>query len=152
MAYKEKQSLITILIYILGIGSYLGYILTRDPEQYNDSKFWASTMLIFIGILIVMTIIILIAFHIAYEVIYTVKNEKDQIDDVVDEMEKLISLKSIRNGGIVSSVTILFAPVLVLFDVSLIWVLNVVYIGFFVAAIFEECSKLYFYRRGIRNG
>jgi len=152
MAYKEKQSLITILIYILGIGSYLGYILTRDPEQYNDSKFWASTMLIFIGILIVMTIIILIAFHIAYEVIYTVKNEKGQIDDVVDEMEKLISLKSIRNGGIVSSVTILFAPVLVLFDVSLIWVLNVVYIGFFVAAIFEECSKLYFYRRGIRNG
>jgi hypothetical protein len=152
MAYKEKQSLITILIYILGIGSYLGYVLTRDPEQYNDSKFWASTMLIFIGILIVMTIIILIAFHIAYEVIYTVKNEKGQIDDVVDEMEKLISLKSIRNGGIVSSVTILFAPVLVLFDVSLIWVLNVVYIGFFVAAIFEECSKLYFYRRGIRNG
>ncbi len=152
MAYKEKQSLITILIYILGIGSYLGYILTRDPEQYNDSKFWASTMLIFIGILIVMTIIILIAFHIAYEVIYTVKNEKGQIDDVVDEMEKLISLKSIRNGGIVSSVTILFAPILVLFDVSLIWVLNVVYIGFFVAAIFEECSKLYFYRRGIKNG
>lgn len=152
MAYKEKQSLITILIYILGIGSYLGYILSRDPEQYNDSKFWASTMLIFIGILIVMTIIILIAFHIAYEVIYTVKNEKGQIDDVVDEMEKLISLKSIRNGGIVSSVTILFAPILVLFDVSLIWVLNVVYIGFFVAAIFEECSKLYFYRRGIRNG
>jgi hypothetical protein len=152
MAYKEKQSLITILIYILGIGSYLGYVLSRDPEQYNDSKFWASTMLIFIGILIVMTIIILIAFHIAYEVIYTVKNEKGQIDDVVDEMEKLISLKSIRNGGIVSSVTILFAPVLVLFDVSLIWVLNVVYIGFFVAAIFEECSKLYFYRRGIRNG
>jgi hypothetical protein len=152
MAYKEKQSLITILIYILGIGSYLGYVLTRDPEQYNDSKFWASTMLIFIGILIVMTIIILIAFHIAYEVIYTVKNEKGQIDDVVDEMEKLISLKSIRNGGIVSSVTILFAPVLVLFNVSLIWVLNVVYIGFFVAAIFEECSKLYFYRRGIRNG
>lgn len=152
MAYKEKQSLITILIYILGIGSYLGYILSRDPEQYNDSKFWASTMLIFIGILIVMTIIILIAFHIAYEVIYTVKNEKGQIDDVVDEMEKLISLKSIRNGGIVSSVTILFAPILVLFDVSLIWVLNVVYIGFFVAAIFEECSKLYFYRRGIKNG
>lgn len=152
MAYKEKQSLITIMIYILGIGSYLGYVLTRDPEQYNDSKFWASTMLIFIGILIVMTIVILIAFHIAYEVVYTVKKEKEQIDDVVDEMEKLISLKSIRNGGIVSSVTILFAPVLVLFDVSLIWVLNVVYIGFFVAAIFEECSKLYFYRRGIRNG
>jgi len=152
MAYKEKQSLITILIYILGIGSYLGYILTRDPVQYNDSKFWASTMLIFIGILIVMTIVILVAFHIAYEVIYTVKNEKGQIDDVVDEMEKLISLKSVRNGGIVSSVAILFAPVLVLFDVSLIWVLNVVYIGFFVAAIFEECSKLYFYRRGIRNG
>lgn len=152
MAYKEKQSLITIMIYILGIGSYLGYVLTRDPEQYNDSKFWASTMLIFIGILIVMTIVILIAFHIAYEVVYTVKKEKEQIDDVVDEMEKLISLKSIRNGGIVSSVTILFAPVLVLFDVSLIWVLNVVYIGFFVAAIFEECSKLYFDRRGIRNG
>jgi hypothetical protein len=152
MAYKEKQALITILIYIIGIGSYLGYILTRDPEQYLDGKFWASTMLIFIGILIVMTIIILIAFNIAYEVVYAVKKEPGKIDDVVDEMEKLINLKSVRNGGIVSSIAILFAPVLVLFDVSLIWVLNVVYIGFFVAAIFEECSKLYFYKRGIHNG
>lgn len=109
-------------------------------------------MLIFIGALIVLTVVILVAFNIAYEVVYTVNKETSKIDDVVDEMEKLIALKSLRNGGIVSSLAILTAPALVLFDVSLIWVLNVVYIGFFVAAIFEECSKLYFYRRGVHNG
>lgn len=33
MAYKEKQTILTILIYIVGIGSYLGYVLSRTPEQ-----------------------------------------------------------------------------------------------------------------------
>jgi hypothetical protein len=61
MSYQEKKTLLSIITGVFIFGSYFFYTLNKVQEgmvSENDFKFWAVTMLIFIGIGIVSAIII----------------------------------------------------------------------------------------------
>jgi len=131
----------------------------------GDLKFWAITMLIFIGIGIAGAIIIQIIFHILLSISIAVKkkvkNEKCddreiektiELEMVEDEMDKLIELKSIRVSYIIAGVGFVSALLSLVFYSSAAVMLNIIFISFCTGTIAEGITGLYFYRKGIKNG
>ena len=165
MSYQEKRTVTSILSGILVLAAYCIYSFDQwrsgavDP---GDLKFWATTMLIFIGIGIGVTIIIQIVFHILLSISVAVKKtiQDHQIDDkeieksikfemVEDERDKLIELKSMRIGFIIAGVGFFAGLFSILFNYSPVVMLNIMFISFSVGSIFEGMAQLYFYRRGV---
>lgn len=115
----------------------------------NDLKFWALTMLYFVGVSVVFNILILILFHILNAVVNAVKQE--DLDDpmIEDEMDKLISLKAMRNSYIMVGVGFVISIVSLVMEWPPTVMLNIIFLAFNLGSIFEGFSKLYFYKRGI---
>ncbi len=116
MAYQEKRTISGILSGALVLAGYCIYVLGRyesNMVDLNDLRFCGLTMLIFIGIGIVVNIVIQILFHIVFSIGIAVKNkncdekaiEKEMDCEMVeDEMDKLIELKAMKAGFIISGV------------------------------------------------
>jgi hypothetical protein len=128
----------------------------------GDLKFWASTMLIFIGIGIAATIIIQIIFHILLSVSIAVRkkiqdeecSDKEiektiELEIVEDERDKLIELKSMRIGFVVAGMGFVGALVSLVLNYSPVVMLNILYISFCVGSLLEGAGQLYYYRRGV---
>ncbi len=168
MSYQEKKTIVSIISGIILLAAYCIYAFTRVSLEMvapDDLKFWATTMLIFIGIGIVSTIIIQIVFHILLSIAIAVKKQVmgEKCDDkeiektidlemVEDEMDKLIELKSIRVSFIIAGIGFVSALLSMVFYSSAAMLLNIIFLSFNVGAIAEGITRLYFYRKGIKNG
>ena len=67
MSYQEKRTVTSIVTGILVLAAYCIYAFSRfhsGSVAPDNLKFWASTILIFIGIGIAASIVIQIVFHI----------------------------------------------------------------------------------------
>jgi hypothetical protein len=165
MSYQERRTVVNILSGIAIVVAYCVYAFGRYQAGLvaaGDLKFWAGTMLMFIGVGIVAMIIIQIVFHILMSIGIAVskKIQNEDFDDkqiektialemVEDEMGKLIELKSIRIGFAVAGVGFVGALVALFFGYSPVVMLNVMYLSFSVGSIFEGLTQLYFFRKGI---
>jgi len=147
-----------------------GKVLGRGKVQAgmvapDDMKYWATTILIFIGIGVVASIVIQIVFHILLSVTIAVRKQMQdgECDDkevektinqemVEDEMDKLIGLKSMRISFIVAGIGFVAALVALVLNYSAAVMLNIIFISFSIGTIFEGVTQLYFYRRGVKNG
>jgi hypothetical protein len=69
-----------------------------------------------------------------------------------DEMDKLISLKSVRVGYIVVGVGFITALFALAFGQPMIYFLNFLFGAFLVSSIAEGCAAVYQYERGVHNG
>ena len=168
MSYQEKKTIVSIISGIILLAAYCIYAFTRVSLEMvapDDLKFWATTMLIFIGIGIVYTIIIQIVFHILLSITIAVKKkvmgekccdkeiEKTiDLEMVEDEMDKLIELKSIRVSFIIAGIGFVSALLSMVFYSSAAVLLNIIFLSFNVGAIAEGITRLFFYRKGIKNG
>ena len=168
MSYQERKTIVSLISGVLVVAAYCIYAFGRYQSgvvDANDLKFWASTMLIFIGIGIVASIVIQIVFHILMSIAIAVKQkmQDEAYDDkeiektieaemVEDEMDKLIELKSMRFGFIVAGIGFVAALVSLVLDYSAAVMLNILFLSFSGGAILEGVVQLYFYRRGVRNG
>jgi hypothetical protein len=168
MSYQEKRTIVFILTGIVILAAYCIYGFGKVdagmvPE--GDLKFWAYTMLLFIGVGIVATIIIQIVFHILLSIGVAIKEQIQNgcVDDsaigktielemVEDEMDKLIGLKSSRVGFIIAGIGFITGLIALLLDYSPSVMINILFISFSAGSIIEGIAQLYFYRRGIRNG
>ncbi len=166
MSYQEKRTFVTILVGFLVLISYLIFIFTKhqnDTLDVNNLKFWATTMLIFIGIGVIATIITQILFHIFYSIGYAVKEKikNPKISDkdieksiksqmVTDEMDKIVELKSMRIGFVFAGLGFVLSLVLLLLDYSAAVMMNSIFISFNLGSLFEGFMQLYYYKRGIR--
>jgi len=86
MSYQEKRTVVSIISGVLVLAAYTMYTFGRysvGALAPTDLKFWASTMLIFIGIGIIASIIIQIVFHILLTISIAVK--KSIRNEAVDE-------------------------------------------------------------------
>ncbi len=165
MSYQEKRIIVNIVSMVLVLVSYLVYGFGRynsGAVSQGDLKFWASTMLIFIGIGIVATIIIQIVFHILLSISVainkTIKNES--VDDkeieksielemVEDEMDNLIGLKSNQIGFICAGVGFVAGLVTLILNYPPMVMLNMVFVSFSAGSALEGAAKLYYYRKGV---
>jgi hypothetical protein len=167
MSYQEKRSIVSIITGAIILAAYCIYAFGKYQSGLvgpEDLKFWASTILIFIGIGIVAFIVILIVFHILLSISIAVSkaanggsyDEKEieksiQADMVEDEMGKLIELKSMRIGFIFSGFGFVLGLIALVLKYSPVIMLNIFFISFSLGSILEGFTQIYYYRRGVNN-
>ena len=168
MSYQEKKTITSILTGVLVLAAYCIYAFGKhQPGTSNSSdlKFWAITMLIFIGIGIAATIVIQIVFHILLSISIAVKGkiQNQDLDDkeiekqidaemVEDEMDKLIELKSNQIGFILAGIGFVAGLVTLAFNYSPAVMLNILFISFSAGSLLEGFVQLYYYRKGLAHG
>jgi len=165
MSYQEKRTIVSIITGLLILGAYCIYAYGKAQTgmvTVGDMKFWAVTMLIFIGVGIVVNIVIQIVFHILLSISVAVIEKVNDInsDDkaieksieqemVTDEMDKLIELKSMRIGFIVAGIGFIAALVSLILNYSPVLMINILFVSFSLGSIIEGFTTLYYYRNGI---
>ncbi len=165
MSYQERRTGVSILTGILLLAAYCNYAFGKynsGAVSPDDLKFWASTMLIFIGIGVGASIIIQIIFHILYSISLAVKAkiQDEHSDDrviektieaefVEDERDKLIELKSMRVGFIIAGIGFVGGLVSLVLNYSPAVMLNIVFLSFSAGSLLEGIGQLYYYRKGV---
>ena len=167
MSYKVKSTIVSIVSGVLLMAAYGIYAAGKvrsGTATLDDMKFWATTMLVFIGIGIAAMIVIQIVFHILLAISKAiqeqVKNGKCdgkeiekslELDMAEDEMDKLISLKSMRIGYAIGGFGFIAALVSLVMNYPAAVMLNILFGSFYAGSLTEAFAQLFFYRKGIRN-
>lgn len=165
MSYQEKRTITSIFSGLLVLTAYCIYAFGKYQAGLvtpGDLKFWAVTMLIFIGIGIGVTIFIQIVFHILLSVSIAVKktirenqcDEKEieksiKLETVEDERDKLIELKSTQVGFVIAGIGFVGALVSLVLNYPPEVMLNIFYISFSVGSLCEGVAQLIYYRGGV---
>jgi hypothetical protein len=169
MNYKVKQTWALLFTSLLVISMYLKRLVevySRDGMViFDNTGFWAKTMLIYIAIFVLMTIVVMILFHILVAIGAAVKNKidgeingsldndiDDVFDDVEDEMDRLINLKAGKVSYIIVGVGFVAGLITLTFDLAFGIMLNILYLSFMLGGIMEGVIKLYLYKRGVSHG
>jgi len=166
MSYQEKRTLFTILSGLFILISYGLYTYGRIQSGLNafeDLKFWTNSMLMFIGLGIVITIIGQIVFHILIAISIAIKEKvKDQntseahiektiqSEMVSDEMDKLIEMKSMQISFFFAGMGFVVGLILMAFDYSVVIMLNLLFVSFSLGSILEGIAQMFYYRKGLR--
>ena len=74
-----------------------------------------------------------------------------QLDMVEDEMDKLISLKSMRVGYAIGGLGFIAALISLVMGSPSGVMLNIMFGSFFAGSLIESLAQLVYYRRGIKN-
>ena len=165
MSFKEKKSLISVITGSILLISYCFYLfkkIQQQPEILENMKFWAVTILIFIGIGIVAMIVLQIVFHILMSIGYAIQKQikegsvdEKEIETTIkyemmeDEMDYLINLKSMRIGYAFTGFTVLATILLLIFNFPSSILLHGTFFAFSLGSILEGICQLYFYKKGI---
>lgn len=165
MSFQERRTLTTVITGAAVLAAYCIYAFGKYQSGVvaaGDLKFWAVTMLIFIGIGVAVTIVISIVFSIvsSIAIAITEKIRNNDCDDKEiekrigvemqeDERDKLIELKASKIGYYVSGFGIIGGLVSVVLGYSAAVMLNIMFISMSFGSIVEGISQMVFYRRGI---
>lgn len=165
MSYQEKRTITSMITGALVLAAYCVYAFGKFRSGVvapDDLKFWAVTMLTFIGIGIAAAIVIQIIFHILLSISIAVKQKirNEQCDDkdiekmieaeiVEDEMDKLIELKAMRLGFAIAGVGFIAGLLALVFTASAVLMLNILFISFSAGSLVEGVGQLIYYRKGV---
>lgn len=163
MAFKEKRTIVTIVTGILILVAYCRQSFGRPVvETATDMilKAQAVTMLKFIGIGVLAMIVIQILFHILYSISLAVSStiQKGSCDDkeieeaialevVDDERDKIIELKSLRVGFVITGAGFVASLLWLVMDGSPTHLLNILFLSFALGSIIEGFTRLFYYSR-----
>lgn len=164
MSYQERRSIVSLLSGAIITAAYCIYAFGRYQTGLvaaGDLKFWAGTMLTFVGIGIIATIIIQIVFHILMSIGIAIKKKivDEQCEDgdieksisaemVEDEMGKLIELKSSRVGFAIAGFGFIAGMASLLLGYSTVVMINILFLSFSGGAVMEGIVQVIYYRRG----
>jgi len=167
MSYQEKRNIVSIITGIAILTAYCIYAFGQvraGSVAPDDFKFWARTILIFIGIGVGASIVIQIIFHILLSIAISIKksiqegncDEKEiersiEVEVTEDEMDKLIQLKAMRFAFAIAGIGFIAALVSLLLNYSFGVMINILFISFSVGSIIEGLVQMRFYRKGIGN-
>ncbi len=168
MSYKVKSTIVSMVTGVLLMAAYAIHVtgkLNAGAATLNDMKFWASTILTFIGIGVVAMIVIQIVFHILLAIGKAVQEQVNngKVDDreieralksdmAEDEMDKLISLKSMRIGYAIGGLGFIAALGSLVINQPAAVMLNILFGAFYIGSLVEAIAQLFYYRRGVKNG
>lgn len=74
------------------------------------------------------------------------------LEMVEDEMDKLIELKAMRVGFAIAGIGFVLSLVSLVLEYAPVVMLNIAFFSFLIGSMIEGIIKLYFYKRGVRNG
>jgi hypothetical protein len=162
MSYQEKRTIVSIVMGVLIMAAYCIYAFSKTASgaaDLSDLKFFAVTMLIFIGAGIVAMIVIQIIFHILLSIAIAVKERtKDDTEIektigatmVEDEMDKLIELKSGRLGFVFIGAGFIAGLVTLVLGWAPAVMLNILFLSAGAGTLAGGALSIYYYRAGIR--
>jgi len=147
MHSKEKQTLVTLISSTVVMIIYAIYVYQKqvvpDPEIINNLQFWGKSLLWYIPVVIVAMIVVQIVFAIINKIV-----TNENLEDVRDERDKLIELKSIR----ISHWLFITGFMMAMGSQALgmqTWVMMVTLIlSGLVSSLVSEMAKFIMYRRG----
>jgi hypothetical protein len=148
VSYQERRSIVNLISGILITVLYSAYMIQRYPQADSFSpevfQFWGSFFLILILVSIVARIIIYILFAIINAIA-----QQEQEPDITDERDRLIELKSGRNGGYVFILGFVLAMVMIAAGQSpAVMFITLLCAGLVSEMISNVCEFIY-YRRGV---
>jgi len=164
MSYQNKRTITSMITGAFVLAAYCIYAYGKFQAggvAPDDWKFWAVTMLIFIGVGIVASIIIQIIFHIIMSIAIAIQErncDDKEINRIIeasmveDEMDKLIGLKSSRVGFIFAGIGFVAGLAALIMNYSPAVMLNILFLSFNIGSLFEGFASLQYYRKGVRNG
>ena len=164
MSHQEKRTITNLIAGALVLAVYCVHVWGKYQAGLlnpSDLQAWAGQMLIFIVAGIAAAIIIQILYHIIFAVCIAARegkcndadiNKQIEASLVEDEMDKLIELKSMRVGFIMGGAGFLGGLISLAAGGAPALMLNILFISFGAGSLLEGLTKLYFYRRGVRNG
>jgi hypothetical protein len=158
MSYQAKRTIVSIITGAAVLTAYCIYAFgpgRAGAAVSGDLKYWAITMLKFIGIGVAASIVIQIVFHILLSVSVAIKKkiQDENCDDkeieksigaemVEDEMDKLIELKSTRVGFVFAGIGFVAGLFSLVLNYSPVVMINIIFISFMAGSIFEGFSQL----------
>lgn len=155
MSYKEKQTYLSIFsAVVLSIIYSLNILSQYSEANSSDLRFWAISMLTFIGISVVIMIILHIIFHILLAVSIAIvqredKNiEKEMKNEMLeDERDSIIELKAMKAGYIFSSTGFILAIISLALNYPPAIMLNILFFSYMFGSMIEGIFQLYYYRK-----
>jgi hypothetical protein len=150
MSFQEKNISVSLVSFTLILGYYLIRVFQLlQRENFNSThvfRLWG----IIIALAVVITIVATILTHVGSAIVEAIKTgEKEpEIEDFVDERDKLIDLRGTKVTYFVSSIGSLLAMLtFVLGQAPLVMFTLLIFFGV-VAQILGDISRLVLYRRG----
>ncbi len=148
MSYQERNITVSLISTLLIFGFYLIRMFQMHQEgnlnSNNVFSLWGTIIVLGIIVNIVSTIIT----QIVLSIIHMVKTNEEE-SFIADERDKLIELKGIRNSYFVFIAGVLLSMGTLVFDMSPLMMFVLLILSGFAAAIINDISQLYFYRRGV---
>lgn len=134
---------------ILIMGGYVYYVFgihgEKNLEQIDQLQFWGKFVLIMIAVMMVAKIVLMIIFHI----IQAIRYGKDEELDMVDERDKLIEMKSDRNGNYLFMIGLMGAMIPIAMGYPVQYFFIILISSGMMAGILGDLFKIYYYRKGI---
>jgi len=164
MDYQQKKSIVSIVESVAVVAVYCIYVLGKLRQgavSMEDTRFFAVTMLTFIGIGIAFTIAIQVVFHVLLSVSIAVRErekESKEIEHAInaamveDERDKIIDLKSTRIPYMAAMLGFVAGLVMLALQYPVAVMLNILFIASGLGAVGEGVAKLLYYKAGVRNG
>jgi uncharacterized YccA/Bax inhibitor family protein len=175
MSYQEKRIGVSVVSGFLILVSYCIYGVTKYQSVgeglLTNLHFWATTMLVTIGLGIAVMMVIQLVLHIYLAISNEVKKEIskkiacgetcsnkvmscDDLDiiDKEDEMDKLIALQASKYSFGVIGFGFVVSLVSLYYQLPPAVMLNINFVSFMLASLIEGLLQLRFYRSGIQHG
>lgn len=153
MTYQESKSLTNIFstIIITGVYAFIVYqrYLNGSVDTTDVFEFWAAAILIFIPVSVVARIFIMVIFSVVNEAVLTAKGEDTSDNDIIDERDKLIELKTTKISLIVFSLGFILALITQVTDMSNHMFFVTLIISGVLAEIVSEVLTVIYYRKGV---
>lgn len=148
MSLQEKKAIFNIISSILIIGGYVFYTFgihgdINLPLQ-NDVQFWAEFILTFM----VVTIVLKIIAHIIFSIVLAGIHKGEELD-FMDDYDKLIEMKSDRNGNYFFIIGFITSFIPVAMGEPVYYMFIIMLTSGFVGGTLGDLWKLYYYKRGI---
>ena len=148
MSYQERKymsSIFTSLIFIIMYGMYiLQQYQNGILDKIDSLSYWAYTVIIILSIKIGFNIVVQIFFTIIHSLL-----SKEKQTNIVDELDNLIELKSLKYAFITFMLGFLMAMLSAANGMPMYVMFNLIILSFFAAEIVGPSSQVYYYRKGI---
>ncbi|TCP59208.1 hypothetical protein EV586_101424 [Tumebacillus sp. BK434] len=148
MSYQEKKGIVTLLSTVLIFVLYVWYAIQTYEGgslfQESSLKFWGAFVLKLIIVSIIFNLIISILFSILHAV---VSGEKAPL--IIDELDRIIELKSTRISNYVFVFGFLAAMIALVLELPVAAMFMILLVSGFAAAMVGTVVQLYYYRRGV---
>ncbi len=148
MSYQEKKSLVSLFATTLFTIGYFIYVFQvqqdGDPAALNDLQLWGKAVLILLPCQIVWHILV----HIGFSIVHKMTTDEDP-PAFEDERDKLIELKSSRNGHYAFMLGFMVAMAVLAWGGGAFQMFVTMICGGILSSVIESVSHLYYHRRGI---